>query len=255
MLQAVLAARVGGTNFPQSGADLLYRALSLKLSPLVPAALAALVLGVAALRLARRAQHVVALRRRTRAYLERAVLHARRRGAWRTVPVYSSNEYSGAPFTAGLVHPYVLFSQRSFDALSVAAREAALAHELAHVERLDPLLISLLLAFGDLFWFLPGLAGLQRRVLAEIELCADARAVQRGARAEDLADALVSIGEALHASPAPALGLTGEKSLLRRRVERLCTPEAPRPLWRQLAVGYAVVMLCSSVLYSVFFGN
>jgi len=255
MVQAVLSARSAGATYSQSASDLLYRALSIKLSPLIPAALVVLVLAVAALRLARRARQLLALRAQTRKYLERATLHVDARGAWRTVPVYLSEDYGGAPFTAGLAHPFVLFSNQGFAALSREARVAAIAHELAHVERFDPLLISLLLMFGDLFWFLPGVRSVQTRVLAEIELCADARAVRRGACPEDLADALVRIGETLQPSPASALGLTGEKSLLRRRVERLCSPLEHRSFWRRLAASCAVALLFATVLHSVFFGN
>ncbi len=169
--------------------------------------------------------------------------------------MYLSEEYEGVPFAAGVAHPRVLFSRRQFETMPTAAREAAIAHELAHVERMDPLWILCLLAFGDLFWFLPGLGALLARVLGEIELCADARAVRRGTRPEQLADALLRFGEAMQPNPRPALGLTGEKSLLRQRIERLCAPGARPARWRRLLTSAAVALVFASVLQSVFFGN
>jgi hypothetical protein len=62
------------------------------------------------------------------------------------------------------------------------------------------------------------------------------------------------VGEQL-VTPHPALGLSGGKSLLRERVERLCRPESALSRGRRLAALLAVLLLASSVLYSVFFGN
>lgn len=254
-VHAVLSARSGGTSYPQSAADLLYRACSMKLSPVVPAVVVAVALSVAALRLARRASSVLVLRQRARQYLASAQVYVHARGALRSVPVYVSEAYECVPFAAGVAHPCVLFSRRQLEAMPEAAREAAIAHELAHIERLDPLWILSLLAFSDLFWFLPGLRGLLGRILGEIELCADARAVGRGTAPEDLADALLRVGESLQPSPQPALGLTGEKSILRQRVERLCNPGPRLARWRRVAVSAAAALVFASVLCSVFFGN
>ncbi len=254
-LQAVLGARSNGATYSQSAADLLFRALSMKVSPFVPKLLVALVLAVSVARLGRRAWGIVALRRRTRGLIARGNLLQIARGAWRAVPVYVSEAYDGMPFAAGVAHPFVLFSRRGFDALPPSAQSAAIAHEVAHIERLDPLWILLLLAFGDLFWFLPGLGNLLSRVLAEVELCADARAVRRGTPPEDLADALLRASESLYVTPEPALGLTGKKSLLRQRIEQLCAPVMPRSAWRRLLSASAVALVCAIVLYSVLFGN
>lgn len=250
-VRALLSAHSSGVTYSQSAADLLYRALSIKVSPLLPLVLVLVVATVAIVRLARRVASIHSFRRRAGDWMRTATPLARAG----VVRIYVSKEYRGAPFAAGVLHPYILFSERSIEVLDEPARAAALQHELSHVERGDPLLITALLLFSDVFWFLPRAGRLLARIFAEIELCADQRAVKRGASPVALADALVSVAEQQLAKPSPALGLSAEKSLLRERVERLCRPPRGVSRLRQVSSLCCAALFISSVLYSVFLGN
>jgi len=256
-VHATLSAHYTGLTYSQSAADLLYRALEHKLSPVAPALLLAVLVSVALARLLGHGLSLLAFRRAARELLSEASLRAREHVGFREVSVYSSRAYAGAPYAAGVVHPYVLFSEASLEALDARARDAAIQHELSHVERHDPLLITCLSLLCSALWFLPGKGWLMRRVLAEIELCADQRALARGAESVALADALVSVGEQLQATPPRALGLTREKHLLRERVERLLAQRETLKRRRLVWLGHAllVVLIVPAVLYSGFFGN
>jgi hypothetical protein len=256
-IHAVLSSHYAGLSYSQSAADLLFRALEQKLASWAPALLVCVLLGGALARVALQALSISRFRQTSRGLLASASLVARVRVGLREVCVYSSKHYEGAPYAAGVVHPYVLFSERSLWDLDARARDAAIQHELSHIERHDPLLIGCVTLLGCVLWFLPGRAWLTRRLCAEIELGADQRALERGADATALADALVSVGEGLYAAPADALGLGPHKHLLRARVERLLAERpSPQRRLRSMALHALVVLgVVPSILYSVFFGN
>jgi beta-lactamase regulating signal transducer with metallopeptidase domain len=257
-VNALLQAHSHGLAYPQSAADLLFRGLSHRLSPAAPAALVFALCGVAWLKLGARAVALRRFARDARAIRERAHSHGAVRVGFRTAEIYVSEHYDGAPFAAGLLRPYVVLPARAFEALSGAARQAAIQHELAHLTYLDPLLIGCVSGFSDLFWYLPGLRWLRRRLFAEIELAADARAVRDGAAPEALADALVTVGEHLHASRGALASLLGEQSTLRQRVRRLLDPrsEGRSARWpRWVARALILAVFVPGVLSSIFFGN
>jgi beta-lactamase regulating signal transducer with metallopeptidase domain len=156
------------------------------------------------------------------------------------------------------VRPYVVLPAACVAELDPQAREAALRHELAHLTYHDPLLLLLLGVFSDVFWFLPGQSWLLRRVVAELDLCADARAVRDGARPECLAEALVSVGERLHAPLESTPALVTRRRLLLERVARLLggQPDRARALYRdRLGRVLVFAVFVPSLLTSVFFGN
>jgi Zn-dependent protease with chaperone function len=258
IIHAELSSRYAGLTYSQSAADLLYRCLEYKLAPWVPALLVAGLLGTALARLCIHGRSILAFRRATRELLNSASLYLSEQVGLRAVSVYSSPAYGGAPYAAGVVHAHVLFSEASLRALDARAREAAVQHELSHIERHDPLLITCLTLFSNVFWFMPCKDWLMRRVFAEIELCADQRALERGAEAYALADALVSVGEQLDDTPQVAVALSLQKHQLRERVERLLVASETsrrKHVRSWLSQALLILVLVPSVLGSSFFGN
>jgi beta-lactamase regulating signal transducer with metallopeptidase domain len=217
-----LAAITDKGRFPSTIADLVAGLLSRRVSPLVPAAIAAVVLVVALARLALRAARIVAGERaRSRLAAEAEHLGDRRVGR-RRVSIFVSREAHGAPFTGGLLHPYVCFPEATYARLSDGERDAALAHELAHVARRDLLLSTALDVLCDLLWFVPGTRLVRRRIDASTERLADVAAVRAGASPLDLASALVRVREAIAAdTDALAAALVRPRSELGRRVAAL----------------------------------
>lgn len=162
--------------------------------------------------------HVFALRRSSRA------LVAGRRHLSVRCP------HEGSPFTGGLLRPYVCFPLHTFKTLSPSERRAALAHEVAHVRRLDAFVITLVGVVRDIFWFVPLIGAARRQLLYTLELAADASGA-RVCGSAVTASAILRVGESLRGQPAIdrySLGAMSDVSLLRGRVETLLRP-APSP--------------------------
>ena len=77
---------------------------------------------------------------------------------------------------AGWRRPAVVVSRGAYDRLDDDELRGALAHELAHLERHDPVLGWILMALRALFWFNPVVQVLARDLVQEVERRADDRA-------------------------------------------------------------------------------
>jgi hypothetical protein len=149
-----------------------------------------------------------------------------------------------SPFTTGILRPEVCLPLRVLEELGHAQQEALLAHELAHVVRRDPAWLGLGFLIERLFFFQP-LNRLARARLSELaEVASDDWAVRwTGARVA-LASCLTQVagwvvGERPRLAPSP--GLSGQRSRLAQRVERLLDDrrspagEPSTPWWPPLA--------------------
>lgn len=227
-IQLSLGALSHGQLYTQSAADLAAAFLARKVGPWAPAAVAAPLLAVAAARLALRARAFLRAASERRALPEGALLVGRRRVGRRSARLFVSDAIAGSPFTGGLLAPYVAFPRRLWERLSPVERRAALAHELAHVAEHHVLLVTLAALVGDLFWFVPGSAAVERRLREACELAADARAVRRGTPPAALASTLLRAREETRApAAARAPTLAASETSLRLRLTRLL--EAPPP--------------------------
>ncbi len=250
----VLGARYHGRVYGQSLADILATWLTKKVSPAAPAAVVAILASVAAVRLLRRA---LDWWRAWRSPRRGEILGVRRVGR-RRVPVHLVPSAGGAPFTSGVLSPYVSFPKPLYDRLGDEEREAAILHELGHVARHDLAIATTVGVVEDLFWFVPGLARAGRRLRLASELAADAWAVRRGTSPEALASALVRCGELLRSSADRALFARHlDAPPLAVRVRRLLDPSA-RARWGfqyRLARPLILAWIGASALSVVFFGN
>ena len=255
LLQFRLGAQLSGKTYPQSGAELLSSALS-RVTPQLPVYVAAAILLVSALLVARRIWGFQAHMRVRRQALS-SVLLVRQRPLGNIVCIVDAT-YDGAPYASGVLAPRVVFSAEHFARLSAAERDACLLHELAHLAHGDTLWSPLLTLLTDAFWFLPGARWVLGRARSVMELRADEAALRAGAAPEALASALVSTGEQLLASTSPGVGLVRER-LLARRVRRLLDPAnepAPRAGFQHVGVRLVLAaLIIFGVLQSVFFGN
>ena len=145
---------------------------------------------------------------------------------------------------------------RTFKRLRSCERRAALAHELAHVRRLDTLVIGFVGLARDILWFVPTIGAVQRQVLYALELAADAASARRGSAAVT-ASAILRVGESMHGHRTfdrYGLGAMTDGSFVRDRIESLLRPR-PRVCslsgLAQLAVAALVAFL---TLTSALFG-
>ena len=84
-------------------------------------------------------------------------------------------------FTAGFWRPHVYVAASLPDVLDAPQLEAVLAHEQAHVTRLDPLRLSLLRFLACTVFYIPALRRLADDLTDEAEIDADDAAVSHGA--------------------------------------------------------------------------
>lgn len=175
---------------------------------------------------------------------------------WRDVDIYLSEAHAGSPFTGGLFRPYVCFPLHTFKCLPQCERRAALAHELAHVRRLDALVIAFVGLLQDVLWFVPLMGVVRRQISCALELAADA-ASARSNGAAVTASAIIRVGESMQAHPtldAYGLGTMSNRTLVRDRIEALLRPRARVPSLAGVAQLAVTAVVAFFTLTSAFLG-
>ena len=198
---------------------------------------ASLLLLVTLLALAR----LIALRARAEVLVDGHWLSAlaraqRRMGFKHGTALLTSNELA-SPISWGLMRPVILLNSRAVQASNEA--EAIIAHELAHVARMDWTKLLLARIATALFWFNPLVWVLAREAHQLREEAADDAVLGADIAETDYAQLLV--GVARHECPGLLLGAHGvapSKSSLARRVARVLDGKSVRgPVAGSFAVG------------------
>src|SRR5438477_4272161 len=203
----------------------------------VPAAILLFITILALLRL-------IALRARAEVLVDGHWLSAlaraqRRMGFKHGTALLTSNELS-SPISWGLMRPVILLNTRAVEASGEA--EAIIAHELAHVARMDWAKLLLARIATALFWFNPLVWLLAREAHQLREEAADDAVLAANIADTDYAQLLV--GVARHECPGLLLGAHGvapSKNSLARRVARVLDGASVRgPAARPFALGIFV---------------
>jgi len=201
---------------------------------------AAILLLITALALAR----LIALRARADVLVDGHWLSAlaraqRRMGFKHGTALLTSNDLA-SPISWGLMRPVILLNSRAVEAAGEA--EAIIAHELAHVARMDWVKLLLARLATALFWFNPLVWILAREAHQLREEAADDAVL--GADIADTDYAQLLVGVARHECPGLLLGAHGvapSKSSLARRVARVLDGTSVRgPGARGFATGVFV---------------
>jgi len=198
---------------------------------------AAILLFITALALAR----LIALRARADVLVDGHWLSAlaraqRRMGFKHGTALLTSNELS-SPISWGLMRPVILLNDRAVEASDEA--EAIIAHELAHVARMDWVKLLLARIATAMFWFNPFVWLLAREAHQLREEAADDAVLAADIVDTDYAQLLV--GVARHECPGLLLGAHGvapSKTSLARRVARVLDVKSVRgPVAGSFALG------------------
>ena len=133
------------------------------------------------------------------------------------------------PTVVGVVRPTILLPFTFASGLSAGQIEMLLAHELAHIRRLDPIVNILQRIIESLLFFHPAVWFISRKIGLERENCCDDIVVQSGGTALSYASSLVETARrGLTAATKPVtaetLTATGRPSQLRTRIQRLLGP-------------------------------
>ncbi len=164
-----------------------------------------------------------------------------RLGLTRTVR-YLHTRLVGAPAVMGWFRPVVLIPISAMTGLSSEQLEAVIAHELAHIKRLDCFVNLFQIAAETVLFYHPAIWWVSNCVRAERENCCDDIAVGICGNAGDYARALTMM-ETWRA--APALVMAANNGSLRSRVGRLLGVQA---ITRSIPRGglAAVGVLCAA---------
>jgi bla regulator protein blaR1 len=180
----------------------------------------------------------------TGALRERCLELQRRLGlSW--VVQYCESLQLQAPAVVGWFRPVILLPVSALTGLSAQQLDAVIAHELAHVRRLDPFVNLFQIAVETLLFYHPAVWWLSKRIRAERENCCDDVAISVCGNAVEYARALATMAEW---QSAPALAMAANRSPLAERVARLLGVAKLNGGLRSVGVAGSVLCLCASVL-------
>lgn len=173
-----------------------------------------------------------------------ALARAQRRMGFKHGTALLTSNALASPISWGLMRPVILLNSRAVEASDEA--EAIIAHELAHVARMDWVKLLLARIATALFWFNPFVWLLAREAHQLREEAADDAVLAADIPDTDYAQLLV--GVARHECPGLLLGAHGvapSKSSLARRVARVLDVKSVR---RPVAGSFAIGVFVGAVL-------
>ncbi len=173
-----------------------------------------------------------------------ALARAQRRMGFKHGTALLTSNALASPISWGLMRPVILLNSRAVEASDEA--EAIIAHELAHVARMDWLKLLLARVATALFWFNPLVWLLAREAHQLREEAADDAVLAADIPDTDYAQLLV--GVARHECPGLLLGAHGvapSRSSLARRVARVLDVKSVR---RPVAGSFAIGVFVGAVL-------
>ena len=175
---------------------------------------------------------------------ERCVALQRRMGLDRVIQ-YCECHRLDAPAVLGWFRPVVLLPVRALTGLSEAQIEAVIAHELAHIRRLDCFVNLFQIAAETLLFYHPAVWWVSQRIRAEGENCCDDEAISLCGDAVNYARALTLMEEW---RTAPRLMMAANRSPLAQRVVRVLGWEGARGGTRVAGLAASFVCLVGALL-------
>lgn len=150
-----------------------------------------------------------------------------------------------APAAFGWLRPVVLLPVRALGGLTEDQIDAVIAHELAHIRRLDCFVNLFQIGVETLLFYHPAVWWVSQRIRVEREHCCDDEAVALCGDAVDYARALTLMEEW---RSTPALMMAANRSPLAERVSRLLGLDGPTAKFRVAGMAAGVVCLAGAML-------
>src|SRR5467141_2247702 len=175
---------------------------------------------------------------------ERCVALQRRMGLDRVIQ-YCECHRLDAPAVLGWFRPVVLLPVRALTGLTEEQIEAVIAHELAHIRRLDCFVNLFQIATETLLFYHPAVWWVSQRIRGERENCCDDEAIAICGDAVNYARALTLMEEW---RTAPALMMAANRSPLAERVVRLLGWEGAAGRIRVAGLAGSFVCLVGALL-------
>jgi len=157
-----------------------------------------------------------------------------------------------APTVIGWFRPIVFLPVSAVTGLSEDQVRSVIAHELAHIQRLDPFVNVFQIWVETLLFYHPAVWWLSRKIRSEREHCCDEVAVAVCGNAVEYARALTLMEEW---RTAPALAMAANRSPLRERIVRVLGLKTPGTGMRTLGLAGSILCLVGALVAgNVLFG-
>lgn len=150
-----------------------------------------------------------------------------------------------APAVAGWIRPVVFLPMTAMTGLNAAQLEAVIAHELAHIRRLDGFVNLFQIAVETLLFYHPAVWWMGKSIRAERENCCDDVAVALCGSPVNYARALARMAEW---RTAPGLAMAANHGPLAVRVARLLGTRESAGTYRGASVSAGLVCLSAALL-------
>jgi bla regulator protein blaR1 len=150
-----------------------------------------------------------------------------------------------APAAFGWIRPVVLLPVRALSGLTEDQIEAVIAHELAHIRRLDCFVNLFQIGVETLLFYHPAVWWVSQRIRIEREHCCDDEAVALCGDVVTYARALALMEEW---RTAPSLMMAANRSPLSQRVVRLLGLDGPTAKLRVAGMAGGVVCVAGAIL-------
>ena len=158
---------------------------------------------------------------------------------------YCESAYLQAPAVIGWFRPIVLLPISTLTGLTDEQLRMVIAHELAHIRRLDAFVNVFQVCTETLLFYHPAVWWLNKRIRAERELCCDEIAVSVCGDAVEYARALTMMEEW---RTAPALAMAANRGPLSERIAHLLRLHSSREGARKLGVAGSIVFLTTAIV-------
>ncbi|HTT33154.1 MAG TPA: M56 family metallopeptidase [Methylomirabilota bacterium] len=179
-----------------------------------------------------------------RALYEKCMALQRKMGITRVIQ-YCECLRLDAPAVLGWFRPVVMLPARALTGLAEAQIEAVIAHELAHIRRLDCFVNLFQIGVETLLFYHPAVWWVSQRIRTERENCCDDEAIAVCGDAVNYARALTLMEEW---RTAPSLMMAANRSPLSQRVLRLLGLEGTAGKVRTAGLAVGIVCLAGALL-------
>jgi beta-lactamase regulating signal transducer with metallopeptidase domain len=158
---------------------------------------------------------------------------------------YCQSDRLDAPAVLGWFRPVVLLPVRALTGLTAEQIQAVIAHELAHIRRLDSFVNLFQIAVETVLFYHPAVWWVSQRIRVEREVCSDDRALAISGDRVNYARALTLMEEW---RTAPSMLMAANRGPLAERISRLLGLDGASGRTRVAGLGVSLVCLATAVL-------
>ena len=158
---------------------------------------------------------------------------------------YCECKWLQAPAVIGWFRPVVFLPVTALTGLSEEQLESVIAHELAHIQRLDPFVNVFQVCVETVLFYHPAVWWLNKRIRAEREHCCDETAVALCGNAVEYARALTLMEEW---RGAPVLAMAANRGPLTERIVRVLGLKTLRAGMRGIGLTASVLCLTAALV-------